>query len=192
MLPPGCSTLWKHSTINSELQPSSSPDHVKELLSTAYCSLFSLSGLSVTPCHIQPAVLKSKVRTVVTMDTNSEKEGYCAFDTLFTNNVPHLLERIFLSLDYTSFKTCLKVKSDWNGLLTSESFQRRAKALFRKEISDDEKSLQHGSRKGKANEVRSRADKKSQVRQCLGFCTADIWSSFAYKSAEQKSNHCLA
>ena len=34
----------------------------------------------------------------------------------------------------------------------------------------------------------SRADGKSQVRQCLGFCTADLWSSLAYESAEQKPN----
>ena len=29
------------------------------------------------------------------------------------------------------------------------------------------------------------------VRQCLGFCAADLWSSFAYESAEQKPKHCL-
>ena len=32
----------------------------------------------------------------------------------------------------------------------------------------------------------SRADRKSQVRQCLGFCTADFLSSLANESAEQK------
>ena len=38
-----------------------------------------------------------------------------------------------------------------------------------------------------------RADRKShaQVRQCLGFCRADFWSSLAYASAEQKPKHCL-
>ena len=29
------------------------------------------------------------------------------------------------------------------------------------------------------------------VKQCLGFCTADFWSSLAYESAEQKPKHCL-
>ena len=29
------------------------------------------------------------------------------------------------------------------------------------------------------------------VRQCLGFCTAEFWSSLAYESAEQKPKHCL-
>ena len=27
--------------------------------------------------------------------------------------------------------------------------------------------------------------------QCLGFCTADVWPSLAYESAEQKPKHCL-
>ena len=35
------------------------------------------------------------------------------------------------------------------------------------------------------------ADGKSQVKQCLSFCTADFWSLLSYKSAEQKSKHCL-
>ena len=30
-----------------------------------------------------------------------------------------------------------------------------------------------------------RADRKSQVRQCLGVCKADFWSSLVYESAEQ-------
>ena len=41
----------------------------------------------------------------------------CAFGTLFTRNVPHILERIFLSLDYYSFNECLNVNKAWNGLL---------------------------------------------------------------------------
>ena len=36
-----------------------------------------------------------------------------------------------------------------------------------------------------------RADRKSQVRQCLGFCTTDFWYSLAYESAEQKPKQCL-
>ena len=37
-----------------------------------------------------------------------------------------------------------------------------------------------------------RADRKSQVRLCLGFCTADFLSLLAYVSAKQKPTHCLA
>ena len=36
-----------------------------------------------------------------------------------------------------------------------------------------------------------RGGRKSQVRQCLGFWTADFWYSVAYESAEQKPKHCL-
>ena len=36
-----------------------------------------------------------------------------------------------------------------------------------------------------------RCSEKSQNRQCLGFCTADFCTSFAYESAEQKPKHCL-
>ena len=37
----------------------------------------------------------------------------------------------------------------------------------------------------------NRPDRKSQVVQCFGFCTADFWSLLAYESAEQKPKHCL-
>ena len=37
----------------------------------------------------------------------------------------------------------------------------------------------------------TRGDRKSQIKQCLGFCTADFWSSLTYESAEQKPKHCL-
>ena len=35
-----------------------------------------------------------------------------------------------------------------------------------------------------------RADRKSQVKQSLGFCTAYFWPSLACESAEQKPKHC--
>ena len=35
------------------------------------------------------------------------------------------------------------------------------------------------------------AHRKSQVRQCLGFSTADFLSSLAFKSADEKPKHCL-
>ena len=63
------------------------------------------------------------------------------FDSLFTNNVPHIPEQIFLSLDYESYKASMRVSNAWNELLTSELFQRKAKAMFRKEIWLDEDKL---------------------------------------------------
>ena len=36
-----------------------------------------------------------------------------------------------------------------------------------------------------------RGSDKSQVRQCLDFCTADFWYSLAYESVKQYPKHCL-
>ena len=65
----------------------------------------------------------------------------CAFDSLLTKSVPHILEKIFLSLDYESYKTCVRVRNAWKELLLSEPFQGKAKASFRKEILMDEDKL---------------------------------------------------
>ena len=56
----------------------------------------------------------------------------CAFDKLFTKNVPHILEKIFFSLDYESFTRCMKVCNAWSELLSSESFRRKGKSLYHK------------------------------------------------------------
>ena len=58
----------------------------------------------------------------------------CAFDILFKKSVPHILEKIFFSLDYESFKTCMKVSNSWNELLTSESWKGIGKSTFHKDI----------------------------------------------------------
>ena len=76
----------------------------------------------------------------------------CAFDTLFTKNVPHILERIFFSLDYESFKICVKVCNTWHGLLTSESFLVKAKCRF-PDIERDEHLLWLYSKHGNKKEV---------------------------------------
>ena len=61
----------------------------------------------------------------------------CAFDTMFTKNVPHIQEKIFFSLDYNSFKACVEVSKSWNAVLTSEKFQAFAKSAFCKRIEMD-------------------------------------------------------
>ena len=66
---------------------------------------------------------------------------FISFDTLLSKNVPHILENIFFSLDYESFKTCHKVSTTWNELLTSLSFVTRAKSEFYEDILEDEKKL---------------------------------------------------
>ena len=44
---------------------------------------------------------------------------------LLAKHVPHILERIFFSLDQESFDACREVCSSWNLLLESAPFQRR-------------------------------------------------------------------
>ena len=88
------------------------------------------------------------------MGTEGLKKNMCAFDLLFTRNVLHIQEKIFFSLDYNSFKTCLEVNNTWNELLTKESFQERARIWFKKEILDDKRYLEDACYKGKADEVR--------------------------------------
>ena len=62
----------------------------------------------------------------------------CKFDILFTKSVPHILESIFFSLDYESFKTCLKVSTTWRELLTSETYITKEKSVFYGELVDEE------------------------------------------------------
>ena len=77
--------------------------------------------------------------------------GECKFDMLFTINVPHILEKIFFHLDYASFKKCTEVNTVWHKLLTSKSFKRLGKSIFREEI---EWELWHAVCMGNAFEVR--------------------------------------
>ena len=70
------------------------------------------------------------------------------FDILFGRNVPHILERMFFSLDYESFQTCFGVSDNWRMLLKSETIQRKAKLSFQDEIWEDQFGLHTASFKG--------------------------------------------
>ena len=75
----------------------------------------------------------------------------CEFDRLIKRNVPHILEKIFLSLDSKSFMNCFEVSKSWNDLLTSESFQRKGKPIFSEDL---EEKLQKAADEGNSDEVR--------------------------------------
>ena len=75
-----------------------------------------------------------------------------AFDKLTEKSVPHILERIFFSLDYDSFKNCMEVSKTWRNLLISEQFQPRAKSEFCEEIHKD---LMLASQKGLIKKVKA-------------------------------------
>ena len=81
----------------------------------------------------------------------SGRNGF--FDTLFTRNVPHILENIFFSLDYQSFKTCMNVNEAWKALFSSDAYKRRSQEL-RIEKQMNETKLQDFIREGNAEEVK--------------------------------------
>ena len=60
-----------------------------------------------------------------------------AFNKLLIRKVPHILEMIFFSLDYESFKSCQKVCATWRELFKSEPFHKRAKCVFFYEIAQE-------------------------------------------------------
>ena len=80
--------------------------------------------------------------------------GSCAFDKLFAKSVPHIVEKIFFSLDYESYQECFKVSRTWNELLASERCLKIAKSVFHDIITEDEKELQRAAVRGDAIEVR--------------------------------------
>ena len=82
-------------------------------------------------------------------------EGYNANNrVLFNRDIPHVLEKIFLNLDYESYKECLQVNSSWYDLLTSSSFIGKARAKFSKKICKDGNKLWRAARDGNVSEVR--------------------------------------
>ena len=53
---------------------------------------------------------------------------------LFTKNIPHVHEKIFLSADYASLKSCQRVCKAWRESLTSEPFQRKVGSVYPEEV----------------------------------------------------------
>ena len=81
--------------------------------------------------------------------------NHCGFATLFSKNVPHILEKIFSYLDYNSYKKCLEVNKSWKELLTSEKYKLKGKSVFNKDILKDECKLLEASQRGDQEEVRT-------------------------------------
>ena len=76
-----------------------------------------------------------------------------SFDTLFAKNVPHVLEMIFFSLDFKSFKTCMKVDTTWRDLLGTPRYEKELDRM-RIEKDDNEARLYSASKQGDAEEVK--------------------------------------
>ena len=54
----------------------------------------------------------------------------CAFNKLFTTNVPYILEKIFFSLDYETFKASREVCRAWKGLISSDAYIKMENKLL--------------------------------------------------------------
>ena len=78
----------------------------------------------------------------------------CYFDTLISKNLPHILEKIFFSLDYESFKNCLEVSNEWKSVLTSDRYITKGKSVFKEGITKDEKQILVAANKGNKDDVR--------------------------------------
>ena len=100
----------------------------------------------------------------------------CAFDKLFEKSVPHILEKIFLSLDYESYKTCLKVSRIWTELLMSESYLSIGKSVFHDDISKDQERLFNATKKGDVTEVRRLLSRSRMLLDVNN--TSEPWSEF--------------
>ena len=75
------------------------------------------------------------------------------FDQLLKKNMYHLLENIFFSLDYKSYKTCIDVSNDWKELLTSKSFLKKGKTVFYTDILKDGMNLWMAAKEGDNDKV---------------------------------------
>ena len=83
--------------------------------------------------------------TGVTVDT-------CSFDLLFARSVPHILEKIFFSMDYQSFTSSMKVNKTWNHMLTSEPYLTWTKTRMN-EKKENDKKLWWASKYGNLSDV---------------------------------------
>ena len=82
---------------------------------------------------IHDTELKSRILNMKRNPSIEDLQNTCntsGFDLLLRRNVQHIWEKIFLSLDYESFKKCLTVCQAWNGIFTKESFISKAKSTF--------------------------------------------------------------
>ena len=77
----------------------------------------------------------------------------CGFESLLSRNLPHVLQKILLYLDYESFKACHKVNRALNSLITSKSFQKKAISIFKAGMEQDIERLLNASWSNKTHEV---------------------------------------
>ena len=77
------------------------------------------------------------------------------FDRLFTKNVPHILENIFLSLDCKTLLNCLEVSMSWQNVLTLDSFQKLGKSRFFEDLQEELRQAAAEGNFGKVEKILS-------------------------------------
>ena len=65
----------------------------------------------------------------------------CSFDLLFSRSVPHILKKIFFSLDIKSFDKCREVCHSWQYLLSCEAYKKRYEEMLAEERDIEERLL---------------------------------------------------
>ena len=103
------------------------------------------------------------------------------FEKLFKKNVPHILENIFFSLDYESYKASHKVCTAWNQLLSSDSYIQKE----RKMLTENGFKLSDAIIKEDAKEVK-RIIAKGMVD--MNYNLGDIYPTFICLDAMRKGN----
>jgi len=99
------------------------------------------------------------------MDTASP----CQYGALLPSNFPHIMEQIFLLMDYESFKICFEVCKPWRDLLMSDSFQRKAKHAFSAYIVLEGEKLVRAARHGKTKLIKKLLSTKLLDINCLRY-----------------------
>ena len=102
------------------------------------------------------------------------------FGNLFSKHVPHVLEKIFLSLDYKSYKKCLKVNNEWDRVLTSNPFQMKGKLAFDVEILQDTLFLYHAAKEAD----RARVQELLSTRMIDVNIPCSVWTSLMVAAHE--------
>ena len=123
-----------------------------------------------------------------------ENESLGAFGKLFNKNVPHILESIFLSLDYDSFMTCHDVCSTWKYLFMSDSYKEGTEKLLAEKLRREE-MIHDSVRSGDIEEVNRllssgvdpncrtfRTRIRGMIRRVLPLChnSATSWGNASY------------
>ena len=88
------------------------------------------------------------------------------FDLLLTQNVEHIWERIFLSLDYESLRNCLHVCRAWWEIFRRESFRAKMVAKFPTEMWMDTENMERKIWRSRRKILAWTANSEPSARLC--------------------------